>query len=474
VTELRASGGVLVALLASSAVAATVSAEFGEDRVGEPISQTFLSEQVSMTRSYAGDACVASAPIAIQESLYVAPDGAAVAFDEVVRSRGSSVQYVAPVGGGGPFFRIQFKYTPDPAYPVRLQAGAVAIDLAPLIELSGDSVVIAEPGAVNAVRAAMAGGAPVLLEAVSRDTGRRVTDRLPEIDFTGVAVCQDHAGTIAYASETPLDSLGLGLRVARDETSLVTPDAARICGMAEPVGEIHRGVLVWTTGFFAQTRKVLAVFDEADRIAHVYVPGVFEVRRGPDGALAGDASIAANANLPLEENRVRGCLGHGPIAVFAFGEIDGVHILSAPVGRLALGALPGDLTAGDLLSADLFEDAVLLGDFVAGGAYEASGVGSVLGGGLLDALARGPGSGLAGAFGGGLGSPGSSPAARSTPGYTTDPGDPTDPGGPTDLPPATPPAVIPVPAALGLMISAFGALLLAAARPSSVLRRVFG
>jgi hypothetical protein len=410
-------------------------------RLGEPLSQTFLSDAASFVRTPSGDACVASAVIDIEASAYAGPDGAPVPFDDVIRSRATSAQYVAPADGGPPFFRIQYKYFPRPDRPMPLVAGGETHDLARFLEPSGDSVRVDDPAIVAAMRAALEGGAGLRVEGVSRDTGRHVSDALGAMAFTTVDLCVAHAAELPERTTPPAAVVSLEIDVAPRPAFRADVEAARACGMTDPAGPVYRGRVRHTTGFFAQTRTVYAVFAPDGTVAHVYVPGVFEARES-GGVHLGDVSIAANGNAPLDVNRVSGCLGSAPVAAYGYVLEDGVHGFGAGFGEG--GYVGGDLLSGDL---SLFETLAGLVDPIgaltpavaapiAGGGFLSTGPGSG-GGGTPGVGSFGPGGG-AGGGGGGGGGGGS--------------------GGGGPLPP--PPAVIPAPPAFGLMGAAL--LLLAA------------
>lgn len=349
--------------LAAVAGQATTYAEPGD---GPPIAQAFLGDGVSYVRSSAGDACVASAPIRIAGSVYTAEDGAHVPFDDVVRSPAASVQFVAPVDGAPEFFRIQLKYSVRPGARIALRGPELSLDLSEHVEPTTDTLLIDAPAMVAALRRALSREDLPALSAVSRDTGRRVVDALPGLDFDGVARCLGDAGSAAATAPEPTSVLGLVAEGAPDPASRIDPAAARACGMAPADGAVHLGRLRTTTGFFAQTRRAYIVFDADGRAGHVYVPGVFEARSGGGGVYAGDVSVAANRNAPTEPNRVTGCLGSSPARFCAYDAGDGL---------IGLRGCESGVLDGDLLSAAFFEDAVLLGDFGEGDPFGEAGDG---------------------------------------------------------------------------------------------------
>ena len=336
------------------AAASATSTQSAASR-GEASAQRFLGPEVSVLRTPRGASCVASAPIDVRESSYLEPDGAPAPFSEVVRSPAASVQVVAPLDGGARSLRIQLKYSVAPGRPVALEGPDFAFDVADAVEPTTDSVRLTRPAHVAAVFDALSAGAPVRLTAQSRDTGRMVADRLPALDGEAFETCLANPSP-ARAVTPPADrAVSLAATAAPTARSLVAPAEAADCGMAETGGPIHRGRLLTTTGFFAQTRDVYVVFDGAGRATHAYVPGVFEAIGGGGGRYAGDVSIAADANAPDAPNRVTGCIGAAAAQFCAWP--------SAP-GVVAFGPCEGALLAGDLLSADMFDQVEFLGDFV--------------------------------------------------------------------------------------------------------------
>jgi hypothetical protein len=192
--------------------------------------------------------------------------------------------------------------------------------------------------------------------------------------------------------------------------------------------------------------------------------------RGRGGALGGDASVAANANAPFDVNHVKGCLGAAPVGVFTIGQIDDIHIVAAPVGELLTGELGDELGVDAFTFADLFDDAVLLGDFAQPGADVASAVqpvgGSVPFSGSGGGGSGGGGFGGGGFGGGGFGGGGSGGGGSGGGGYG---GGGSGNGGPGEGSPATqsvsnktgepdPPAVVPIPPAIALLASALACL----------------
>jgi hypothetical protein len=353
--------GFIATVCSTAAVAATYGAEVSDETLsGQPISQTFLSDDASFVRTPDGDACVASATIDIDGSSYVDVNGAAVAFSEVIRSRAASLQYVRPADGSVAFFRIQYKYFPLPDQPMPLAAGGRVFDLARFLEPSTDSVRIDDPAIVETLRAALETGAGIRFEGVSRDTGRRVIDRIDAMGFMAVDLCAENPRLVAERSAEPNDLVSLVVDVTPTPAHRAEIEAARACGMTDPAGPVYRGRVRETTGFFAQTRTVYAVFTPEGAISHLYVPGILEVRDASGGVYAGDISLASNGNVPTAPNTVRGCLGMGPITVLGYAIEDGAHRFGAAPGRL----IAGLYEVGDLLAADLFDPFDALGDLI--------------------------------------------------------------------------------------------------------------
>ncbi len=346
-----------------SALAAGFAAVFGAASAtstisaasrGEALAQRFLGPEVSVLRTPRGASCIASAPIAVRDSSYSEPDGAAVPFSDIVRSPAASVQVVAPLNGGARSLRVQLKFSVAPGRPIMLEGPGFAFNVADAVEPTTDSVRLTRPARVAAVFDALAAGEDVRLTAQSRDTARTVIDRLPALDRGALETCLANPSP-ARAVTPPADrAVTLEATAAPTARSRVEPVEAADCGMAETGGPIHLGRVLRTTGFFAQTRDVYVVFDGAGRATHAYVPGVFKAIGSGGGLYAGDVSIAADANAPDAPNRVTGCIGAAPARFCAWPAAPGV---------VAFGPCEGALLAGDLLSAEMLDQGELLGDF---------------------------------------------------------------------------------------------------------------
>ena len=312
------------------------------DHSGPVLRQSFVGETVSHVATRTGAACIASETIPVAISTYRGPEGETVPFARVTRSVAASIQYIVPTGGDAPFFRIQLKYPLRRDSEVRLFGSGVSLDLADALEPSGDSLRIATPARVEALRAALRRGAATL-RAMSADTGRIVTDPLPTPDFAGARRCA--AAQAPEAASAP--GLGLVVAAAPTKATRIDPEALAACAMTPGLGPVHRGEIVSASGFFAQTRSAYVVFDQAGDARQVYVPGVFEAIRRADGSYAVDVSIAARSNDPLQVNAVKGCLGDEPATLCP---------ALAKAGAVSLGRCLGDVFAFE----DLFDDASFL------------------------------------------------------------------------------------------------------------------
>lgn len=401
-----------LATVSPAGEASAVTTSRGEPHgAGQPVSQVFIDPSLSFVRTAARSVCVLSGRIDIAASRYVAPvTGETVPFAEVTRSLAASVQAVGDRDGGPVTIGIQLKYSPAPDRPMRLAVGDLVIDIGPALEPSGDSFALGDQTLVARIRSAMAAGETVLVEAVSRDTGRLVQDRLPVLDFAGFDACRDRTGP-SPREVAPEQALTFEIEASPDPETRVTPEDAAICRLPGQSGEYHRGRLVETTGFVSPIGTVFVAFDPAGGMARVYVPGILDGTSGPDGALRTEVSRAANRNTPAEPAAVSGCLGAEPLM-----------LCEQP------GTGPGryGLCLGTLAAGSLFEDATFLSDFTSdgrsvwGGPVQpgpatrpmltsfASGAGFGSGGGSSGGGSFGGGGGGGGGFGGGGGGGGGS------------------------------------------------------------------
>jgi hypothetical protein len=444
--------------------------------IGEPILQWFTGSQSSVVETADGTVCVASQPIDIIRSSYVDPAGASVPFDSVVRSHAASVQFLATRADDRQSLRVQLKYSPLPGAPMAMQIGSRRIDLAPWVEASGDSIRITDQALVTIARAALEGDMPLTVSAVSRATGRRVTDRIEGLRFSGYDACRAGPALAARPPElAPSDRVSMEFVVFPGPATQATAEEHRICRVEEPGSTLYRGQLTSITGFVSQTRAVFVTYDEGGQIDQLYVPGIVEGRRRADGTLRTLVSIAANANDPMAEAETSGCIGPAPVAL--------CHEASGSGHRLV--QCIGTLLASDPSAIAPLEDA----EFLIGSLLERGGSSGPAAVSRLAAVGTGGGVG-GGGFGGG-GNGGGTGAANPSRSSNADPvqsrshvtdlsflpgnGDPTgfgpdstgSPGNPgTSGSPQTSsqgggtPAmpVIPLPASLLLLSSALGTM----------------
>lgn len=312
-SEFRSALSVLaIGLLGSGApgLAATVADDPGATiPQGRPLEQRFLSTGASVVTTPEAVLCVASRKIEIAASRYVAADGTEVPFDDVVRSVAASVQAMAGAGDAPAEFRVQLKYSLKPGADAWLDLGAGdRVEVSGLLEPSTDSLLVTGDLAVR-LAAAQAAGRPVVLTAVSVDTGRSVTDTLPAPDMAALAACR--ADLAPAAGDLP----PLAALVTLDFLASATPETRasledmRACAMTPTDRPVHLGRIRGTTGFFSQTEKVFVAFDEAGRPERVYVPGILDAGLDDLGMGSARISRAANGNVPGDENAVKGCLG---------------------------------------------------------------------------------------------------------------------------------------------------------------------
>jgi hypothetical protein len=424
----------------------TASAPIGapvDPAIGPPVLQWFMGNQSSVVETPDAVACVVSQPIDITQSQYLAADGSTVPFADVIRSYAASAQFVADRSTGRQSLRVQFKYSPAPGAPMTMRIGGRVVDLAPWLEASGDSIRITDEALVTIARAALEAGMPLIVSATSRETRRRVTDRIEGMAFSAYDACR--AGPALAVREPglePEDRVTMAFSVFPSPETRATPEEHRICRNEDPAATLYRGRLRHVTGFVSQTQDVFVTYAEDGQIGQVYIPGIVEGQRQPDGTIATLLSIAANANDPTAESSTSGCIGPAPVAL--------CEERAGPSHRLVQ-------CVGTLLASDPLDDLqFLVADL------GSSGAGTGLGGQAAFATAS------ASPFGGGGGG-GSTIGGFGGGGGNTSPQRPTAPGnGPGPMP------VIPLPAAWLLMTGALTALGALAWRPAVSNKAVSG
>lgn len=439
----------LSALSGAAEGASAIDGSLASISRGEPIAQRFIAPQTSVVRSAQGTACLVSGLIDIDASDYASPAGEAVPITEVVRSPAASVQFIS--SGGEVRARVQLKYPVDPDHPVTLRAGGGTFDVTASLEPSGDSLAIDDSRIVGALMNAAARGPAAELTATSLDTGRTVRDGLPRMDFLAFEACRMALpSTPPDVFPRPEQPVRATFFVERTPENAATAAEARACGVEPAPGSQFRGRLISAGGFTAPSDTVIVTFDETDRPALASIPGIFVARRDQRGDYAADVSIAADSNDPLIENPVKGCLG-----------LARMRLCDAPTPDAMDGSRTVGPCFGEFLMGDLLDGATFLSDFLNpevadDGVFAArSDVGETP---TIARLGGGPGGGFGGGgFGGGGFGGGGSGGGGSGGGSKRGGGTPGQPGGgPSD----PPPAVIPAPAALVLMLSAAGALAL--------------
>ncbi len=341
-------------VLGLAAQAAPVAQDAGlAAQRGLPLHQKFRPDGSSVITSADARVCVVSRRIQIETSTYQAVDGALVPFDQITRSPAASVQAVVDKDTA-PGFRIQLKYSPTLAEPITLRVGAQVFDLRSVMEPSTDSLWISGDVA-RVVEVAFRAGQTVELVAVSGDTARHVTDQLTPPDMTALDLCKA-ALTEKVAGDTLVtNEVRISFEADPETTPLATLPDLRTCGMTDAPGELHLARLTSVTGFFAQTDKIFVSFDAAGAVAQAYIPGIFEADFR-NGAHQIRISRAANSNLPMAVNAVKGCLGAEAETLCSYHDGKGHLLASCMDGSgdglgTPLAGLPGRgrPTVGDLI-----------------------------------------------------------------------------------------------------------------------------
>ncbi|MGY9049264.1 MAG: hypothetical protein ACKVKF_20020 [Rhodobacterales bacterium] len=341
----------------------------------------------------------------------LAPDAEVVAFD-------------LP---GETSFRIQMKYSPTLDAPISLDLGDRVMDLRDMMEISTDSLLITGEAAAL-LDAAFRKGVTPRLSAVSGDTWHHVTDSLIAPEMSTLDACKDELASDATTPQEVSNAVRVAFKADPATTPLATLPELRACRMNDAPGLLYLAKLEAVDGFFSQTNNIFVSFNEDGTVARAYIPGIFDSNFS-DGIQSARLSLAANSNVPSEPNDVKGCRGEAELQVCS----------SIPE--------PGSFLIGPCILGDdrsMFPDAT-------GFVPELGGLGPSLGGpGLAGASPANRGSQTFRRTGGGGGSPFPSPP----PFGPTTPPTKKPPGGETD----PPPPVVPLPASLILICSAFLAL----------------
>jgi hypothetical protein len=417
--------------------------------MGEPVLQVFLSDGASIVRTEAGDVCMVSQPIAIDQSRYVEADGTLVPFADIVRSHAASAQFIAAPSAGDLSLRIQLKYSPRPGTPMTMRMGGRVVDLAPMLEPSGDSFLVDDQALATIARAAIEAGMPLVVEATSRDTGRVVTDRVEGMEFGAFDDCVGGALPIdADNDPTPSDQIAIHAIVEQSRDAIATDLEASTCRFDDPTTTLYRGRLDRVTGFVSQTDQAFVTYDVDGSVDRLFIPGIVEGTTTGLGDMSTHVSMAANANVPGAAATVSGCIGPSTVMLCPEETPDGVVFRQC-----------GDM----LLAGDLFDDAnFLVGDLIDPAA-------------LIDDRAASAPQRLAETRSGGLFLPGmpivfgggSSGGSGSSGGGDSGGGDPVASGvGGSDMPnpfptetaPPITPAPIPLPSSAWLLLSSLGLL----------------
>ena len=358
----------LCALLISACAAHASTVAIPNDNVprGAAIAQSFLGthgNNISLLATAKDFSCVASHTLPIELSIYVDANGTAVDFKDVIRSPASSIQAIARRDAETEF-RIQLKYSPDPAKTISLDIAGKTLDLTMSLEPSGDSLWLTGADARTLADALQQGDIPKL-SGTSSDSGRRIIDQITAPDMAGLDACRitldellvaqhltaagsaDPAATVGNTplaganqegeSSTTAGLEGPGSEVAavlvsveegRDQPTLpqpvtgmrlefvarpdpetrIAPSELEECRMRNIPENVYLGRLTKVTGFFSQTQDVYVAFDEQGHVHRAYIPGIFDSELRLEGGSA-RVSFAADTNLPDEANLVKGCLG---------------------------------------------------------------------------------------------------------------------------------------------------------------------
>jgi hypothetical protein len=313
---------------------------------GAALHQQFRPDGSSVLTSADTKVCMVSRRIDIETSTYRAGDGGFVPFADILRSPATSMQAVANAAGIQGF-RVQMKYSPRLSDPIILRIGAQVFDLRQAMETSTDSLWVSGAAAI-ALETGFRAGLTGELAATSGDTAHVVTDVLSPLDMAALDGCR--ADIAGQASDDPQLTNEIRVSFAADPetTPVATLPDLRACGMTDPPGRLHLARLESVTGFFAQTDKVFVAFDDAGQVAQAYIPGIFEADFR-NGAHTVRISRAADGNLPMVANSVKGCLGAATQTLCNYPTGNGSgHLLAGCMDGNSLGGTPlaGDPVAG--------------------------------------------------------------------------------------------------------------------------------
>lgn len=316
---------VLVPVFAHVAHSAPV-ALLGPSRPGDAIHQQFRPDGTSVVTSPTGRMCIVSRRIGIESSVYLDRQGSAVPFTAIRRSPASSLQAVDD-GSGAVWYRLQMKYPLDRSRPVIMTLDGATLDLAPMLEPSGDSLRLTGSAAA-ALTAAFAAGAQPALTGFSDDTGHLVSDTLDPPDVTALSDCAASIGTLPATSPALTNEVRVTFAGSPETAPLASLPDLQACGMKEPPGELRAVRLSSVTGFFAHTDRAFASFHEDGSVARFYISGIVDADLTPGRVGEIRLSRAANANLPDTENQVKGCLGSAADKICSYSRGDGTHVLA--------------------------------------------------------------------------------------------------------------------------------------------------
>jgi hypothetical protein len=335
-SSLKISGAMAALMLASPAFSATVSENGINHLRGNPLEQEMIDHNVSKIFTPSGNSCVLSVVTKIQNSHYIDGDGFYIPFNEVKRSRAASIQFIS----NNDTLRLQFKYPIDKSKELFMVINGERFDMGDGIEKSGDTVLL-DAEYSKKVRNALEMGIEVRVIGNSTETGRKV------IDFIGIENPSETFFEYDYCSQGIEDSIkpNLSNEVTLRATTIQSPERlvpaeeAKLC-VQPPTGiDLYHSDIKSTTGFFSQTNRGYASFNSSGEVSGFYIPGIFEAHRNRNGTYSVGISKAANANSPVEENVVSGCLGMERVTMCIYPS-EGGDIFAPCIGETEVATIP--------------------------------------------------------------------------------------------------------------------------------------
>lgn len=339
-SKLHITGVLAAIMLANPGIAATFSESGINHLRGKPLEQEMIERNVSKVSTPVGNSCVLSVVTQIHKSHYIDNEGFYVPFSDVKRSRAASIQFISK----NDTLRIQFKYPIDKTKELFLVIAGERINIINGLESSGDSVLLST-SISNRVRTALENNIEIRVVGNSTETGRRVIDFIQMNNVSEAFFEYDYC---AQMLDTDVRT-GLSNEVTVQAISIQTPERivpeeeAKLCVMPPQGTTLYHSDIKSTTGFFSQTDRGYSSFNSHGELSGFYIPGIFEARRNTNGTFSVGISKAANANSPIEENRVSGCLGMERVTMCVYPS-DGGDIFAPCVGETAPAAIPEEYT----------------------------------------------------------------------------------------------------------------------------------